>query len=114
MSRSSELLFLANIQPDLQREVREQCRDAHLAGLDSMNFWIENTRDALVRTIGGVDIPFMNDAALRMLTELPNLVRAARAVMRWPAPRPWLGSSTARRCSPRRATSRSPPSRSRR
>ena len=32
-SRSSELLFLANIQPDLQREVREQCRDAHLAGL---------------------------------------------------------------------------------
>jgi sugar/nucleoside kinase (ribokinase family) len=80
-SRSSELLFLANIQPDLQREVREQCRDAHLAGLDSMNFWIENTRDALVRTIGGVDILFMNDAELRMLTELPNLVRAARAVM---------------------------------
>jgi sugar/nucleoside kinase (ribokinase family) len=80
-SRSSELLFLANIQPDLQREVREQCRDARLAGLDSMNFWIENTRDALVRTIGGVDILFMNDAELRMLTELPNLVRAARAVM---------------------------------
>jgi sugar/nucleoside kinase (ribokinase family) len=80
-SRSSELLFLANIQPDLQREVREQCTGAQAAGLDSMNFWIENTREELIRTIGVVDILFMNDAELRMLTELPNLVRAARAVM---------------------------------
>ncbi len=80
-SRSSELLFLANIQPDLQREVREQCVDAQAVGLDSMNFWIENTREELVRTIGGVDILFMNDTELRMLTQLPNLVRAARAVM---------------------------------
>ena len=40
-------LFLANIQPDLQREVREQCRDARLAGLDSMNFWIESARESL-------------------------------------------------------------------
>ena len=80
-SRSSELLFLANIQPDLQREVREQCTGAQVAGLDSMNFWIENTREELIRTIGVVDILFMNDAELRMLTELPNLIRAARAVM---------------------------------
>ena len=80
-SRAAELLFLANIQPDLQREVREQCTGAQLAGLDSMNFWIESARDELVRTIGGVDILFMNDAELRMLTEQPNLVRAARMVM---------------------------------
>ncbi len=80
-SRAAEVLFLANIQPDLQREVREQCTGAQLAGLDSMNFWIESARDELVRTIGGVDILFMNDAELRMLTEQPNLVRAARMVM---------------------------------
>jgi sugar/nucleoside kinase (ribokinase family) len=80
-SRASELLFLANIQPDLQREVREQSTGAQVAGLDSMNLWIENTRDELVRTIGVVDIVFMNDAELRMLTEQPNLVKAARAVM---------------------------------
>jgi sugar/nucleoside kinase (ribokinase family) len=79
-SRASQLLFLANIQPDLQREVREQATGAQVAGLDSMNLWIENTRESLVRTIGGVDIVFMNDAELRMLTEEPNLVRAARAV----------------------------------
>ena len=80
-SQGADVLFLANIQPDLQREVREQCTGARLAGLDSMNLWIETARDALVRTIGGVDLIFMNDAELRMLTEEANLVRAARAVM---------------------------------
>ena len=80
-SRSPRTLFLANIQPDVQRGVREQCADAGVVGLDSMNLWIETARDSLVRTIGGVDIVFMNDAEIRMLTEEPNLVRAARAVM---------------------------------
>jgi len=80
-SRAAETLFLANIQPDLQREVREQCEGARLAGLDSMNLWIEIARDALVRTIGGVDLVFMNDAEIRMLCDEPNLVRAARQLM---------------------------------
>ena len=80
-SKAAEVLFLANIQPDLQRGVREQCTGARLAGLDSMNLWIETAKDSLVRTIGGVDLIFMNDAELRQLTEQPNLVRAARAVM---------------------------------
>jgi sugar/nucleoside kinase (ribokinase family) len=80
-SKGADVLFLANIQPDLQRGVREQCKAARLAGLDSMNLWIETTRDSLVRTIATVDMVFMNDAEIRMLTEQPNLVRAAREVM---------------------------------
>src|SRR3954469_24126389 len=80
-SREAEMLFLANIQPDLQREVREQCGGVKLAGLDSMNLWIETARDSLVKTISGVDMVFMNDAEVRMLTEEANLVRAAREVM---------------------------------
>ena len=80
-SRATETLFLANIQPDLQRRVNEQCDGARLVGLDSMNLWIDTARDSLVETIGGVDLVFMNDAELRMLTEQPNLVRAAREVM---------------------------------
>jgi sugar/nucleoside kinase (ribokinase family) len=79
-SRDCDLLFLANIQPDLQRDVREQCKGAQLAALDSMNFWIESTRESLLKTISGVDMVLMNDAELRMLTEEPNLVRAAAAV----------------------------------
>ncbi len=79
-SKQSETLFLANIQPDLQRQVREQSQ-AHTVGLDSMNLWIETARDSLAKTISGVDLVFMNDAEVRMLTEQPNLVRAARDVM---------------------------------
>ncbi len=80
-SKGAESLFLANIQPDLQRAVRQQCTGARVAGLDSMNLWIETARDSLVRTIGDVDIVFLNDAEIRMLTEQPNLVRAAREIM---------------------------------
>jgi len=79
-SRAAEALFLANIQPQLQRAVRGQC-EARVAGLDSMNLWIETERDALLETIGEVDLLFMNDAEVRMLTEEPNLVRAARKVL---------------------------------
>jgi sugar/nucleoside kinase (ribokinase family) len=80
-SRTADHLFLANIQPDLQRGVREQCGSANWAGLDSMNLWIDIARDSLVRTISGVDLVFLNDAEIRQLTEQPNLVRAARDVM---------------------------------
>ena len=80
-SREAENLFLANIQPDLQRQVREQCTGARLVGLDSMNLWIDTARESLVRTIGGVDLVFLNDAEVRMLTGQANLLRAARAVM---------------------------------
>jgi sugar/nucleoside kinase (ribokinase family) len=80
-SRAAELVFLANIQPDLQREVREQCQGARLVALDSMNLWIETARESLVRTIEGVDLVMMNDVEIRMLTEEPNRVRAARALM---------------------------------
>ena len=80
-SREAETLFLGNIQPDLQRQVHEQCTGARLVGLDSMNLWIETARDSLEQAIGAVDLVLMNDAELRMLTEEPNLVRAARSVM---------------------------------
>ena len=82
-SRNAEVLFLANIQPDVQRGVREQCASARFVAMDSMNLWIETTRDALVRTISGVDALLLNDAELRMLTGQPNLLRAARTVMEW-------------------------------
>ena len=82
-SRESEVLFLANIQPDLQRGVREQCANARFVAMDSMNLWIETARDSLRRTIADVDALLLNDTELRQLTDEPNLVRAARAVMAW-------------------------------
>jgi sugar/nucleoside kinase (ribokinase family) len=80
-AKAAEMLFLANIQPDLQLDVRRQCAAPALAALDSRDLWIDTAREALVRAIGAVDLVFMNDAELRMLTEEPNLVRGARAIM---------------------------------
>ncbi len=82
-AREADVLFLANIQPDLQRRVREQCRQAHFVALDSMNLWIETARDSLIETMRGVDCLMLNDSELRELTREPNLVRAARQVREW-------------------------------
>ena len=82
-SRASDVLFLANIQPDLQREVREQLPEARFVALDSMNLWIDIARDSLVAAIEGVDCLILNDAELRQLTGKPNLVAAAREILTW-------------------------------
>jgi cytidine kinase len=80
-SRAAETVFLANIQPDLQREVAQQCTAARFTALDTMNMWIEVARTSLLRTIGLVDCLIVNDGELKQLTDEPNLVRAARAVL---------------------------------
>ncbi len=82
-SAAADLLFLANIQPDLQRAVREQCRQARFVALDSMNFWIERTPESLIETISVVDCLMLNDAEIRQLTDEPNLVRAWKKVREW-------------------------------
>jgi len=74
------VLFLGNIQPDLQRRVRRQCTP-RLAALDSMNLWIETARESLLAAIGEVDCVLLNDSEVRMLTEEPSLARAARKLM---------------------------------
>ena len=80
-SRAADVLFLGNIQPELQRGVRAQCERASLVALDSMNLWIETARDSLLAAIGEVDCVILNDAEIRMLTSEPNLSRAARALL---------------------------------
>jgi cytidine kinase len=82
-SREAEVVFLANIQPELQLGVRRQCEAARFVALDSMNLWIETARDELVQAIGTVDSVIFNDDELRMLTRRPNLVQAASDVMGW-------------------------------
>jgi sugar/nucleoside kinase (ribokinase family) len=80
---ASDVLFLANIQPDLQNEVRAQLPDARFVALDSMNLWIDIARDPLVAAIESVDCVILNDAELRQLTGKPNLLGAAREILSW-------------------------------
>ena len=85
-SRESEVLFLANIQPDLQSQVRAQLPEARFVALDSMNLWIDIARDSLLEAIQGVDCLILNDAELRQLTGKPNLLSAARDILGWGGP----------------------------
>lgn len=80
-NRAAEMLFLGNIQPQLQRQVREEADGARFVALDSMNLWIQTAREPLLEVIGMIDCVLLNDAELRMLTGQPNLVVAARSIM---------------------------------
>jgi sugar/nucleoside kinase (ribokinase family) len=80
-SRAADMLFLANIQPDLQRQVRGLCGEARFSALDSMNLWIETAKDSLLAAISEVECVIVNDAEIRQLTGESNLARGARAVM---------------------------------
>ncbi|MBO0769795.1 MAG: sugar kinase [Solirubrobacterales bacterium] len=82
-AQDADVLFLANIQPDLQREVRAQAKNARFVALDSMNLWIDIAKDSLVKAISEVDCVILNDAELRQLTGAPNLIKAAQEVLSW-------------------------------
>src|SRR3989442_8884915 len=82
-SKNARLVVLGNIQPDLQRGVREQIPNAELVALDTMNLWIETTRDSLQKTIAVVDLVIINDAEARQLADEPNLIKAARKILSW-------------------------------
>jgi sugar/nucleoside kinase (ribokinase family) len=80
-SRDCDALFLANIQPELQLSVLEQCGETKFVAMDSMNFWIESARDTLIEVIKRVDCVVLNDAELRQLTDRPSILGAARDVL---------------------------------
>ena len=79
-ARETQFLFLANIQPRLQVQVRDQV-GARLVAADTMNYWIENTRSDLEEMLKRVDILVINDSEARELAGEPNLVRAARRIL---------------------------------
>jgi sugar/nucleoside kinase (ribokinase family) len=82
-SQDCDVLFLANIQPDLQYAVRKQCGRARFVAMDSMDLWINIARDSLERTIREVDCLILNDEELEMLTGAPNSVLAAKELLGW-------------------------------
>ena len=79
--RDSKYVFLANIDPELQLQVLEQVRSPKLTVCDTMNYWIENKKDALLQVLAKVDVAFMNDAEARQLCGTFSLVRAARQMI---------------------------------
>jgi sugar/nucleoside kinase (ribokinase family) len=81
--RNKEIIFLANIDPELQSRVIDQCDSAKLIALDTMNFWIEGKKDALLKTLKRVHMLLLNEGEARQLAQEPNLVKAARKIRSW-------------------------------
>jgi sugar/nucleoside kinase (ribokinase family) len=76
--RSTEWVFLGNIDPELQLDVLNQIDKPRLVACDTMNFWIEGKREALLELLGRVDLLLVNDSEARELSGDYNLSRAAR------------------------------------
>ena len=76
----TRVLFLANIQPDLQAGVLDAAPGAELVALDTMNLWIDTAREALDAVIARVDLLVVNDEEARQLTGLASLVAAGQAL----------------------------------
>ncbi len=79
--RSPDLLFLGNIDPELQLDVLQKLSRPPLVACDTMNFWINGKRDALWRVLEQVDILIINDGEARALGEDSNLVKVAKKVL---------------------------------
>jgi len=76
--RDASRVLLANIDPELQLDVLEQVRSPEFVAADTMNFWIDSKRDALIELLGRVDLLFVNDAEARQLSREVHLARAGR------------------------------------
>jgi len=74
-------IFLANVDPDIQRHLLGCMRSPHLVGLDSMNYWIDSKRKSLLRLLKEkVDIYVANEQEARSLSGESNLIKAARCL----------------------------------
>lgn len=80
--RDADWLFLGNIDPELQLEVLRQVASPHLVCCDTMNFWIEGRKAALLELLRRVDLLLVNDSEARQLSGDHNLLRAARWIQR--------------------------------
>lgn len=79
--RSPDLLFLGNIDPELQLDVLQKLPRPPLVACDTMNFWINGKREALWRVLEQVDILIVNDGEARALGEDTNLVKVAQKIL---------------------------------
>jgi len=79
--RKTSYVCLGNIDPVLQRKVLEQVEKPRLVVGDTMNYWIESNPDELKKTLKMVDVLVLNDSEARLISQEPNLIKAAKKVI---------------------------------
>jgi ribokinase len=78
--RQIKYIFLANLDPDIQRHLLRQMRSPRLVGLDSMNYWIDNKKKSLLKLLKEVDVYLANESEARALAQEENLFSAAKTL----------------------------------
>ncbi len=79
-SFKNDMLFLANIDPDIQLDVLSQMSSSKLIALDTMNFWIEGKKERLIEVIEKSDIFIINESEARLLTGKSSIFAAAKVI----------------------------------
>lgn len=79
--KNTDVLFLANIQPELQLDVLRQTKRPRIVALDTMNLWISIAKEALERVFREVDLIIINEAEVRQFTNEANLIKGARQIL---------------------------------
>ena len=79
--RDLDVVFLANIDPDVQIGVLSQVNKPKFTVCDTMNLWINTKKASLTKLLKMVDIVVMNDAEARMFADTPNLIQAGRHIL---------------------------------
>ena len=78
--KTSNYVFLANIDPILQLQVLSQIKKPLFVGMDTMNFWINSKQSELLKVLQKVDIVFMNETEAKMLTQNLNPIAAIKKI----------------------------------
>jgi sugar/nucleoside kinase (ribokinase family) len=79
--READIVFLANIDPDLQEDILSQVQHPKIVAMDSINLWIKTKPEPLLRILEKVNMYFANEEEIKMLAKEPNLVKAGRKLL---------------------------------
>ena len=77
----ADIVFLANIDPDLQEDILSQVKQPKLVAMDTINLWIKTKPDPLLRVLEKVNVYFANDEEIKMLAKEPNLIKAGKKLL---------------------------------
>ena len=80
--RDAEYVFLGNIDPLMQMKVLDQLRHMKMVVCDTMDHWIRESRENLMKVLQRIEILVINDSEARLLSGYDNIVKAARAVLK--------------------------------
>jgi len=79
--QKADIVFLGNIDPDIQEDIRLQLVNPKLTAMDTINLWINTKREALLKVLEDVDMFFANDEEVKMLAGENNLIKAGKKLL---------------------------------